>query len=104
MIDEKAKKIDTISLENAREIPIWKMVWAGEPYRKIQVLMTYDDLKNIVEKDERHGRWIKEPGAWHLDDEKRTSVNILKCSECGMYYQNAPYNFCPNCGVPMDKE
>lgn len=56
MIDEKAKKIDTISLENAREIPIWKMVWAGEPYRKIQVLMTYDDLKNIVEKDERHGR------------------------------------------------
>lgn len=39
-----------------------------------------------------------------MDDEKRTSVNILKCSECGMYYQNAPYNFCPNCGVPMDKE
>lgn len=40
-------KTDTITLENALEFPFWKMVWAGEPQRKISVEMTYDDLYRI---------------------------------------------------------
>lgn len=40
-------KTDTITLENALEFSFWKMVWAGEPQRKISVEMTYDDLYRI---------------------------------------------------------
>lgn len=61
-------------------------------------------LREVTNMEEKHGRWIKEPGEWHLNDEKRTPVNILKCSECGTPFQNAPYNYCPHCGVKMDKE
>lgn len=39
--------IDTITLKDACETPLWKMVWAGEPNRKIAVYMTYDDLMRL---------------------------------------------------------
>lgn len=42
-------KTDTITLENALEFPFWKMVWAGEPQRKISVEMTYEELAKIVD-------------------------------------------------------
>lgn len=42
-------KTDTIILEDALEFPFWKMVWAGEPQRKISVEMTYEELKKIVD-------------------------------------------------------
>lgn len=42
-------KTDTITLEGALEFPFWKIVWAGEPQRKICVEMTYDDLVKIVD-------------------------------------------------------
>ena len=42
-------KTDTITLEDALEFPFWKIVWAGEPQRKISVEMTYDDLVRIVD-------------------------------------------------------
>lgn len=42
-------KTDTITLEDALEFPFWKIVWAGEPQRKISVEMTYDDLVKIVD-------------------------------------------------------
>lgn len=41
-------KTDAITLEDALEFPFWKIVWAGEPQRKISVEMTYDDLVKIV--------------------------------------------------------
>ena len=43
-------------------------------------------------KEERHGRWNEVAfGEW-------------KCSVCGIVQEeNAfPYNYCPNCGTPMD--
>lgn len=47
------QKADSISLEIAREVQVWRMVWAGEPLRKIKVEMTYDDLAKIVDLLER---------------------------------------------------
>lgn len=49
-------KTDTITLEDALEFPFWKMVWAGEPQRKISVEMTYDDLYRILEMLEEEKR------------------------------------------------
>lgn len=41
----------------------------------------------------RHGKWIK-------------SKNERKCSLCGYFYftNTKNFNFCPNCGVKIDKE
>ena len=52
---EKVKNPDKITLKDAIEIPAWKMVWAGEPTRAIDVRMTYQDLKIICDMiDERY--------------------------------------------------
>ena len=37
-------KTDSITLKNALETDLWKMVYVGEPNRKIEVTMTYADL------------------------------------------------------------
>lgn len=40
--------MDKITLGEALECPVWEFIWADEPYRKISVEMTYDDLFRIV--------------------------------------------------------
>ena len=40
--------VDNISLHMAVETNVWLMVLAGEPLRKINVEMTYQDLWNIT--------------------------------------------------------
>lgn len=40
--------MDKISLKIALETNMWKMVWVGEPSRKVEVEMTYDELIQIV--------------------------------------------------------
>ena len=40
---------DKITLQGALDTSIWKMVWAGEPNRKIAVYMTYGDLIWVCE-------------------------------------------------------
>lgn len=40
---------DKITLRDALENPIWLMVYAGEPYRKIDVTMSYIELKAIYD-------------------------------------------------------
>ena len=45
----ETKPIDKITLADALTIPVWKMVWAGEPTREIEVRMTYEDLKIICD-------------------------------------------------------
>ena len=45
-------KIDSITLKNAYETDVWKMVYVGEPNRNIQVTMTYADLLWITKKIE----------------------------------------------------
>jgi hypothetical protein len=43
------EKVDRITLADAFAVPVWRMVWAGEPTRQIDVLMTYEDLKIICD-------------------------------------------------------
>lgn len=44
-----SQKGDKITLKDALEIPVWKMIWAGEPGRMVDVRMTYSDLKVICD-------------------------------------------------------
>ena len=46
---ERSEKVDKITLQMAVETPFWKMVWAAEPTRPIEVNMTYADLKLICD-------------------------------------------------------
>lgn len=43
------EKVDKITLADAFAVPVWRMVWAGEPTRLIDVRMTYEDLKIICD-------------------------------------------------------
>lgn len=45
----KNEKVDRITLADAVVVPVWRMVWAGEPTRLIDVRMTYEDLKIICD-------------------------------------------------------
>lgn len=40
---------DRITLKNALENPIWLMVYLSEPYKKIDVTMSYVELKAIYD-------------------------------------------------------
>lgn len=40
---------DKITITDALSQDMWKFVWAGEPNRKIEVEMTYDDLMKICD-------------------------------------------------------
>ena len=44
------EKVDRITLADAVVVTVWRMVWAGEPTRQIDVRMTYEDLKIICDK------------------------------------------------------
>ena len=44
--------MDRTSLKEALEHDLWEIVLAGEPYRKIAVEMTYNDLKIIKDNYE----------------------------------------------------
>lgn len=48
-MDNQQEKMDKITLGEALECPVWEFIWADEPYRKISVEMTYDDLFRIVD-------------------------------------------------------
>lgn len=43
------QNVYAITLNAALECPVWMMVWAVEPQRRICVQMTYDDLVKIVD-------------------------------------------------------
>ena len=45
-------KTDNITLKTACETDLWKMIYVGEPNRKIEVTMTYADLLWITKKIE----------------------------------------------------
>ena len=52
--------IDKISIKNAIETPAWLAVWAAEPDRRIDVRMSYNDLKTLCDliNEKRSDRWI----------------------------------------------
>ena len=41
--------VDRINLTTAIENPVWMAVWAAEPDRKVDVRMTYEDLRIICD-------------------------------------------------------
>ncbi len=47
-MNNQQKEMDKITLREALECPVWEFIWADEPYRKISVEMTYDNLFGIV--------------------------------------------------------
>jgi len=50
---EENEKVDRIGLADAVAIPVWRMIWAAEPSRLIDVRMTYEDLKIICDLAEK---------------------------------------------------
>lgn len=46
---DRSKEVDRISIQTAVETPFWMAVWAAEPDRKIEVSMSYSDLKIICD-------------------------------------------------------
>ena len=46
---DRSENVDRISIQNAVETPFWMAVWATEPNRKIDVRMSYSDLKIICD-------------------------------------------------------
>lgn len=57
---------------------------------------TVDDVVEV-----KHGEWLKLDGEWREHGTNRQLI-IHQCSCCGMYFQNAPYQYCPHCGAKMD--
>lgn len=57
---------------------------------------TWNDAVSLVESmptaqpERKKGKWIKR------------SVSLYRCSECGRFHP-AQENFCPSCGVEMEK-
>lgn len=53
---DRTAKTDKITLETAVETPFWMAIWATEPYRMIEVEMSYSDLKiicDLIDKERR---------------------------------------------------
>lgn len=46
----ESEVVDRISLDMALETPIWQVIYAAEPRRKIDVRMTYADLACIYRR------------------------------------------------------
>ena len=85
-----------------------------EEYKCVHKGMTsaYNHCRNIILDaptadvvEVKHGEWRKPLGddgsGWNCGGVVK---QILGCSCCGHFYQNAPYNYCPNCGAKMDGE
>ena len=60
--EEGGKKIDRIRLDMALETPIWQVIYAAEPRRKIDVRMTYADLACI------YGRMVYDEDGVRYED------------------------------------
>ena len=48
-LEDAEQTVDSISLENAVEIPVWRVVGAGEPNRLIDVRMDYKTLTALCD-------------------------------------------------------
>lgn len=92
---------DKITLKNALEDPIWLMVYAGEPYKKIDVTMSYVELKAIYDMvnakrwelaDKTH--WISVEERLPNDNE---SVLVYRCGD-NRVQPNMRIDVCPYLG------
>lgn len=69
----------------------------------VKVLNMIEQTPTADVVEVKHGEWRKPLGdngtGWNCGGEIK---QILGCSCCGHFFQNAPYNYCPNCGAKMD--
>lgn len=77
----------------------WAVI-SGIPFVNTDLCENFKNKADFVEV--RHGEWRKPLGddgsGWNCGGVVK---QILGCSCCGHFYQNAPYNYCPNCGAKM---
>ena len=70
---------------------------------RARIIIVEQPIADVVKV--RHGEWRRPLGdngsGWNCGG---VIKQILGCSCCGHFYQNAPYNYCPNCGAKMDGE
>lgn len=55
-------EVDRIDIETAIEMPFWPAVWAGEPERKVDVRMSYSDLKTLIDCFDNVRRFLGKEG------------------------------------------
>ena len=73
-----------------------------EPFATIDVMTEeeFNLIKAAVEHYQKRGHWIEVDDGVQIGDGKH-----LECSECGVWKKDRQKsNFCPNCGLKMDKE
>lgn len=65
------------------------------------VVMNHDDYYDLLCKS-----WMPKRGEWILSSDGYGYIGnpVYKCSVCGWWDEQTPYNFCPNCGADMRKE
>ena len=98
----------------ARYIDMDEIKFTGEAFehRNNEIYVKLSDVKQSIEQtptadvvEVRHGEWRPPLGdygsGWNCGG---VIKQILGCSCCGHFYQNGPYNYCPNCGAKMDGE
>ena len=76
--------------------------WVGE---YLSVFKKYD--KSEVKGFADHAPTIEpKRGEWVLSSDGNGYIGnpVYKCTVCGWWDEQAPYNFCPNCGADMRKE
>ena len=70
-------------------------IWADRPLSLLgaRILVMIDNAPTIEPK---RGEWIyTSNGYGYIGDP------VEKCSVCGAEYEEAPFNYCPNCGADM---
>ena len=75
------------------------IICSPELWEQIASLIEIIATADVVEV--KHGEWIKLDGEWREQGTNKPLI-IHQCSFCCTFYQNAPYNYCPNCGAKMD--
>lgn len=72
---------------------------AEDDFELFRSLVKAEPTADVAEV--KHGEWKKIDGDWREPSTGRP-LTMHQCSCCGEPYQNAPYNYCPNCGAKMD--
>ena len=90
----RGKYVDTYN----RRTKINQFFWDTIRYIEKKVL----SIPTVEAKEVVHGEWIKLEGDWR-SSYTNEPLTVHQCSICGVFCQNAPYNFCPHCGADMRK-
>lgn len=59
---DRSGEVDRIDIETVVETPFWLAVWATEPERKVDVRMSYSDLKTLIDCFDNVRRFLGKEG------------------------------------------